>query len=472
MKAKRITTLILAALLLTSCLFPLTKCKKQTTEPENPFDVGVTAPSGTNENDSNDNGHSGVTIDRFFGASDYDASAAHGVKKLYSDQAGVATLYNDLLIERGPQFIYTYDINTPLKRRYLCFDPTCEHFKESCTSCLEQFTYYVDPDDPDSDMAYYPLEMVIDSYDHTNAPVIYMSFRRPDVYAVNGVEYGREGVYCIERFDMNTGKRTIVADHLDVFIETMCTYGDYVYFTTVDAEDVRSICRIHKSGGEIEKLGEEMSSCELLDVVEDQLYYLADGRYLRRCDLSFTVSEEMIDLDVLKGSDGQSSIGFWHAVGGYFYYFSDMIRYEDLSISPTGNLYRVPLTDLTASPEKLAENVCVADAIFTDDTLFYLPATYYSGETEEAPNFTNINNGTILALDLKTLEVTTVCENTGLKIFLQGAINCENDRISFTARNGEGEWRKMANDGNNRLIGSKSGGVEIWYRSRRFEYEN
>lgn len=467
-------------------LLQMNSCNKKPSTPENPFDIGLTTPSNK-DNDLPDNPGKitdGNLPTRFFSESDYDASAVHGEKKMYHDQINttVKNVYNDIIFDYdSPHSLVTYEKNTPRTRRYLCFDPTCKHlYVESCTSNLEYYGW--DDEDPYTDTIWYPVQAVIDSYDYENLPVVYMSFRRHKYYFVNEVMLERESVYCIERFDMKTGKRTIVADNIEEIIEKIHTYGDYVYFTMVDADDNHSLCRIAKWGGAIEKLGEpKENTYTILDVVDDKLYYLTDERYLNRCELDLSKSELIFDLGDLQGNDPNAVSSYRGVYGGNMYYFSDTeviysdptVHEGDLYISGSiGNLYRLPLNDLSASPEMIAQGVSVSDTLFTDDTLFYLPITYDYKNAESPIRSDELNNGTILALDLITLEETTVCENTGLWIFLKGAINCEDDCISFTARYGDGEWKSLANDTDNELIGKKSGGVELWYKHGSFEYEN
>lgn len=498
MKTKRMITLLLTAVMLSSCLLPLTGCKNKTETPSNPFNdllpgandddgqQGKDEHGNTDSEDANSSGNADETDERlpiddfgrYFGASDYDANAEHGEKKLYYDEVSdtiCRTSYNGIVFQRNDPNFFSYEISNPRKLRYVCFDPICEHlYKEYCTSSLEG--WYVNAENPDIK---YIARFVVDSYDYENVPVIYMSFLRTEHYFINGVMHDRESVYCIERFDMKTGQRTVVIDYIDEIIGEMFTYGDYIYFTKVDANNNHILCRVHKSGGEVITLDESRLAFRALDAVDGMIYYLADERYICRTDPELSESEQLADIADLSSYNEYKGYYFYGARGGYIYYCTNVetvysTKRFDKAGMPYENGYkmdlcRLPLNNLAAAPELLVEDML--EGVFTDDTFFYCPAVLEDVEQSINGELNNCN-GTMYALDLNTLERTTVCENTGFNFFFYHAISSEDDIIGVKGRPYTKETALVGGE-QRILMGKKSGGgLEYWYTQGRYEYEN
>lgn len=452
---------LLSVFLCCICLFSIVGCTNQKNKtPEN------TSLSGTEQTPSN---------------SDYDPNAAHGELKLYGHNIRPRYLVNkDMIIDIGNQTTY-FSTDKANERYKLCFDPICEHanfnINEGCQASLNP--YHPAPTPQGQPIPTYPIKAHLDYYDHADAPVLYLSYKRGSSYEINGVYQEREPDYCIQRYDFTQGTRTTVADGIMSTIHSMFTCGDYIYCITAEAGKVggeQTLCRIPKTGGEFEempKTSDEDLTYTILEVYNDQLYYLLNTRYLYRCNLDFTDSELILDVATLKGTQSEKSNGIVEGVhGGYLYYHAD-IHQKNKDGTDYGNFYRIPLNDFAAAPELIAENMIYAPqkSIFNDseDTFYYQPAVFegtnpspdanpdaYYGDTTES-------NGTLYAVDLNTLEKTTVCEDIGMNITIVTAFD---DAVVFNGISYETKGKLLSNNGRNYIIGNKNGGeLKVWFDS-------
>lgn len=349
---KRTLTLLLTAAMLSTCLLPMAGCKNTATD--NPLDVVLPT-------DDDKGSHAGLLEQlETLPNSDYDPNAEHGELRLYGYNIRPRFLCNgDMVIDIGNPMTY-FSAEEPTERYKLCFDPICKHEiygqMEDCSASLNLFSdnkeYAKDEPVPS-----YPMSMHLDSYDSIDAPVLYLSFKRAPGYEINGVYQEREPDYCIQRFDFSKGTRTSVANGIKSTIHSMFTYGDYVYCVTAEAGKVdgaQTLCRIPKVGGKFEEMPKASDSdltYTILEVYNDQLYYLLNSRYLYRCNLDFTNSEQILDAATLKGTQSEKSNGIVEGVhSGYLYYHAD-IHQMNKDGTDYGNFYRIPLNDLAAAPE-------------------------------------------------------------------------------------------------------------------------
>lgn len=474
---KRTLTLLLTAAMLSTCLLPMAGCKNTATD--DPLDVVL--PSGDDKGSNDD----------FFkdtpSNNGYDPNADHGVHNLYGYYARPRYLFNeDMIIDIGNQITY-FSTDKPTERYKLCFDPICEHanfnINEGCQASLN--LYYPAPTPQGQPIPTYPMSAHLDYYDHADAPVLYLSYKRGSSYEINGVYQEREPDYCIQRYDFTQGTRTTVADGIMSTIHSMFTCGDYIYCITAEAGKVggeQTLCRIPKTGGEFEempKTSDEDLTYTILEVYNDQLYYLLNTRYLYRCNLDFTNSELILDVATLKGTQSEKSNGIVEGVhNGYLYYHAD-IQMNNYGVE-YGNFYRVPINDLAAAPELIAENMIYAPqkSIFNDseDTFYYQPAVFEESDPSPDANpneyytDTTESNGTLFAVDLKTLEKTTVCEDIGMNITISTAFD---DKVIFAGVMYDSKGALLANNGNNYIIGNKNGDKpKVWFSNAQITQMN
>ena len=478
----KLTSLILSATTLLSC-FAMTACKNGTTpNPVDPFG-DVPAASGTTKNPNDYQGDPKDWLDHLLENSDYDPNAPHGELKLY----GYVTnsrfkYYNGMFIELTQNDIVYYSYEKPRELYKLCFDPVCNHetgtFMEDCQASMNIYTEESTGTTPKPPR---PVSMLIDEYDNAGSPVLYLSYKRGATYEINGVSKEREPDYCIERYDLSKGTRTVVVDGIKSTIAKLFTYGDYIYMVMADPSTFeQTICRISKAGGEIETLqGQSGEAYQILAMNDNKLYYLADSRYLSRCDLNLTNEERLLDIADLKGNMEENGNGIaGEIVGNYFCYFAD---FETINYGEKCNCYRIPLNNLTAAPELIAENMVysLSKYAFDEDTLYYQPAILEMVDKTDFPSnikntdFTNDSNGTLYALNLNTLKRTTVCEDIGMNINISAVFG---GKISFTgcAYRADADAIKMANGTKNQVVVSKNGSeIDVWFSTQdRIEYMN
>ena len=102
--------------------------------------------------------------------------------------------------------------------------------------------------------------------------------------------------------------------------------------------------------------------------------------------------------------------------------------------------------------------------------LYYQPAVFERVENSLEYTSFNESNGTIYALDLNTLEQTTVCENIGINIDIEAAYE---DKVVFSSHHAyNAEGKRFAKSGN-QIIGTKYGTeLEIWCNTLKVEFVN
>ncbi len=294
--------MLLIAAMLTSCLLPLTGCKKGETTPENPFAVGG-----------------------LYGKQNF---ANPQTLKIGDRMSGIMR-FGDMLIgevDWDNKFDY-YSFENPDSARLICFDPLCLHLiqQDSCPAFIN-YEQKINPSGTLPRIYNDPMGMYIDLNDSTDGPVIYLYYKRSDYYTVGVYQQEqREPVYCIEQYDMAQGKLTAVLNNEKNTITQACNYGDYIYYVLDCGNEGQIIHRIHKSGGKPERydLEEEAESIFIVDVVGDKLYYVFDEQYLYRSNLDLTENEQVLDLSELKGKDGSVDV-MQGIYCGYLYYIADV----------------------------------------------------------------------------------------------------------------------------------------------------
>ena len=466
----KLTSLILSATTLLSC-FAMTACQNGTTpNPVDPFG-DVPAASGTTKNPNDYQGDPKDWLDHLLENSDYDPNAPHGELKLYGTTfQNRFEPHNGMYIKTSGYGLVYFSHDEPQKYYKLCFDPVCSHdtgdFMETCQAHIN--SYVKAP--TGVPQVVNPVCLIVDLYDTTAAPVLYLAYMRNDFYYVNEVIKEREPLYCIERYDLSKGTRTVVADGLKDEIQKLFTYGDYIYYVASNANFVEKICRIPKAGGEIETLKGDETIYRIETINNQKLYYIADNQYLYRCNLDFTSTEKLMDLSKLKGYDADEAMGVdSRVVGNYLYYYADL---QKVAGSYSSNYYRIPLNDLEAEPQRIAENIIYGQIRFSSEgtMLYYQPAVFERVENSLEYTSFNESNGTIYALDLNTLEQTTVCENIGINIDFNSAYE---DKVVFSAKHAyNAEGKRFAKSGD-QIIGTKYGTeLEIWCNTLKVEFVN
>lgn len=457
--AKRTLTLLLTAAMLTACL---AGCGN--TASDDPFDD--VSPS-----QSDKGGENGEDTDPISGWESSDGSRGEKIMygKTSTTDSGILR-WGDMLfgITNYSNCYGYFSFDEPTNAKLLCFDPLCIHLpqQESCTSIMNQYIGEFD------EVYYYPSGMYIDLYENGNAPVIYYYYLRDDIYSINIAEIGhREPVYCIERFDLSKGHREVVIDNVDNTIRQACNYGDYVYYVVDYGDDEgQMLYRIAKSGGEPQKLDrdENAVNIQILDAVGDKLFYTVNSRYIYRSDLDLTGSEKVLDMSEVKSEDGDNGV-VAGSYSGYLYYFSDVETVfsgndETGSSIEKCNLYRIPMSDLSQTPELVVEGMVYDRSYyaFSEKTLYYQPCVY-KASTDRLPESAqyDVSGGKLYAMDLTTTESKLIVDEPGLVMYLT---NAWDDRVLFVGKGCDKVLiHKDVGDGNHSTIAYASGEpYEIW----------
>lgn len=407
----------LSALFLSlACMIALAGCKRSN-DPVDPSLV-TDKPSVTDKEVFN------------FGSSpEYDPDAPHGEKKVYgSIKIGELPVWEDTIgfMLKKSQLGYYY-IEKPTEFYDACFDPTCNHNGEDCPAYNSED--FVDGDEPIG----YPSFMVLDKYDNADSPVIYYAYKQSKEYTLtDGGAFERDNCYRIDRYDISSGKRVTLHTDIPWTITSLNTYGDYIYFTLIKEDQTMAFMRLHKSGGiptPVLLPSNEVQSLKVLDITDDYIYYLFDEYCLYRCSTDLSTMEAQLWVSTLTGKEERPAI-LHQLQNGYLYYMSD---FETVTVkSDSGkvyeydkcNCYRLPMDDLNSEPQIVAEAICYGETnfAFTDNYFYYEPAVYrhiskdeYSGSQLE----TDFSGGDLCAVNLDTLEASTVVNDCGMVIYIE-----------------------------------------------------
>lgn len=451
---KLITTLLLVSTL--ASVLQLTACKNNENSPENPFAVDGLSPDPNKNNQLSINSKTGWTADN-----------PHGEKIMYGKGTNGSILrFNDMMIglsNYGSCYGY-FSFEEPNDTKLICFDPLCLHLpqQESCPAIINHSR-----DNPNQ-IYYesYPSGMYLDLYENSESPVIYYFYRRDSFYTINIEEVGhRDPVYCIERYDLSQGKRYAVVDDLENTILQACNYGDYVYYVLDMGDDKgQELYRVHKSGTKPEKYDrtEIAESLRIADVIDDKFYYIVDERCIFQANLDLTDSKMILDMASVKGENDSNGV-IEGVYSGYLYYFADVETvWADTYTDQKANLYRIPMSDLEKTPEKVAENVLYSGDCyrFTEKTLYYEPCVHKIDNSEGGHTLINTCDGKLFALDLKTGESKTIVEDSGMTIY---PLYAWDDMVVFAGWAYTESGVKNAGNNDNLLVAYASGEpYEIW----------
>lgn len=442
---------IMSLILSLTCLISLAACKRNAdTDPTND-------PSLTDNGALSDNGNIFASGSA---SAEYDPNAAHGVKRVYGTLNAREMLeWNDAIgfdYERGVDHTIYYLFDDPAKGYVLCFDPLCDHGGDYCPAfdndAFEEIDGYT---------VTFPNHIVLDRYDNADSPVFYRAYKQPEVYnPMPGVSATREVSYRITRYDVSSGRRITLLDEIDGTITSLNTYGDHIYYTESAGDDRTTLRRLHKSGGEPIVLSSEgATTITLLDITDQTVYYTVDERYLYSCSADLTSPERLLDTAELKGSNDKPAL-LQRIQGGYLYYFGN---YEGVTVSKADgtvqlsdlykwDCFRLPISDLTAEPELVAEDICggFLQSAFTEHYFYYEPAVFSYSDYSGSLLGVNFSGGDLCAVDLKTLVHSTVVEDCGLNIDIEHTYG---DEVIFGGTPADSKGSSIWQDG------------RIWFRA-------
>ena len=453
---RKLTAIILAILCLAA-----TGCKKSMSlnQTVSPIDDVVPGVSSGNNNPNNNNHNSPI-----FGSncsSQYDPSMPHGEKRMYGETGGRGSYLYRSTVRTWAAYMFgydgawllCYDLSDPTNAIHTCFDPLCNHMVDSCPA-FYQFDEYGPYDRS------YPYYIFLDYYDNANAPVFYSVYRQNDKGHIGTEVFDREPCYLIQRYDVSSGERITLLSGISDLVHAAFTYGDYLYYTTsqdyladetVSKESVYTLWMLPKAGGTpIALQNDENYALEILDITDEGVYYLVNGQYLYRASLTLENPTLLMDVLSIQDENGNTTL-FAGLRDNVLYYCGNLYIPEIIADSykiPCGDVYQMPLSSGTDAV-KIAENVICSNTYmqFSSHYLFYQPAVMSECNGE----WTNVNfsNGTVKAVDLRTKETTTCCENVGIN--LEFGKTMQDDSVLVYGYEYESSGKALSGDSQNMI---------------------
>lgn len=215
-------------------------------------------------------------------------------------------------------------------------------------------------------------------------PVFYICAAEPEYTVVGEQVIETESKdAAVYRYDVATGKRTIIADNLPDSIYFFALSGEYIYFSSSEG-----LIAMNKNGDEVGKYTSDDHLFHILEVADDTLYicdesgglYTSDRRLSRVekvFSYRFDLSELSSDYAALQMGDYNYVPPYGYTVSdGYLYFCADYVcEYQsEYREHYSASLYRIPLGDPDGSPELLAENVNSNELIGVHDSIaYYVP---------------------------------------------------------------------------------------------------
>lgn len=376
------------------------------------------------------------------------ANAEEGMQK----EQGELRLYGDYYNvgdTDGRYFIYEYEgrlryttfeayaQDQMQSGRELCFRKGCEHAAYSeCPAYLPQNRYENSIDDSN---------IVLDFHDSAKAPVLY-SVREA---------YGSDDLLTtyIEAYDLSGGIRKMIYSRPTNQIgkiERISSYGDWLFLQTSDCR----LYRLDKSGDKlIEAQGLPFESdqplpdqLQIIGLENDRLYIMLEsfGLYSVSLDLedvrlALDFSPEPWNGLVSEQEYLSGNLPFCYIYDGYLYYMDDM---ERVAVMPYGdpdeikcNLYRLPLDDLRAAPERILSGIAHASDYhrYAEDYLYYEVLDLKGASNTLGKD---ISSGEMRILDLATLQDHLILKQTNLTMLISRSKGCS---ISFVGHKNGGK---------------------------------
>ncbi len=239
--------------------------------------------------------------------------------------------------------------------------------------------------------------MLIDTKNTENNngfPILIIAYRE---ISING--NGVVNNYKIVSFNTKNNKITVIKDKILESIQSLYLYNDYIFYTTNEGDLGYNIFRIDKDGKNIACLNNPKHELYRIQTIYGgRIYYVNGTGELFSSSLTFTDITYLFDI-VLKAEV--------FIFNDYIYYCDDIAK-KELNNIPFWyvDLYRVPLTDITAK-EIILNDISVGMNC-GDKYYFYYsnPRIIDSGNPDEGTDI-------LYSLDLNSGDISTVYEKTG-----------------------------------------------------------
>ncbi len=299
----------------------------------------------------------------------------------------------------------------------LCTDPKCNHGSvvDESIDCPVQL--------------YSPESLfLLDAHESNGGyPIFYIARAISSDFDYDAIE--EEGIvsviasgYAIYRYDNGNNKRKEVIAIKEPIVN-LAVYGDYIFYVTSSKDGEQKVSVINKSGesictgeavkGEIDLVGFENGTLYYADL-SGRVYTLS--LETKKSECIYTVKDFVI-LPLMSKSARMT------VYDGYLYFDKGMEDTDVYPIDDAGNtmhyevptrtIARLPLSDLSAPMEIVAEKV------FQDSTHGIHDGKLYYCKLEmgdRSPGtYWNFCGGTLYAVDLKTLESTEIIKDCGIQ---------------------------------------------------------
>lgn len=293
----------------------------------------------------------------------------------------------------------------------VCTDPFCMHLSYDQNSGIICPLYFQDGSADNFARTIYCIDYEASK---GSSPVFYITAAEPAYTVVgNQVIQTLSEDAAIYRYDSATGKRETVVQDLPELINFFAVSDDYIYYAYANG-----LIALDKSG---KKIGEITASSNPHYILasENGLLYISDSMgtlYTAEPDLSeltliYSYDTSKIDAQWAGFVMSQGDIPFGYTVkDGYLYYCADF-KYEATEYQEfvSSSIYRLPLNDLSVSPELLVKDGCNAKDILgiVGEKVYYTPNVWHLNERNSGYQLAQ----GLTAVDLSTLEIITLEED-------------------------------------------------------------
>lgn len=440
-KLLSLTSISLAVLLFTSAL--LTACQKapegdwrdevtsvlSQMEEQRPVHTTTSVSHRPSGNDAPEPGYTNDNVGQLHPISNPDAGVIPSVSYgntgvlVYRDQVYVPMRdggnYSSLLHSVNLSDLISYDPASGASGQFvpkatpLCFDPFCQHKtygQNNGMICSLNF----DNRRFESIRNSQPIYCIDYKESSGVSPVFYIVAGESE-YKVVG-EQVVENVaddYAIYKYNTALGKREIIAENLPDSITSLTICGDYIYYYSSEG-----LTAIDKTGRQV---GNSESAVHIL-AYENGILYLSDsmgkiytsGEDLSNLKFVYTVDTSQMDYQAVIHLLQATATPFGYVVeDGYLYFCSNPQVIWTSTVSDrrqySSSIYRVPLNDLTVTPELIVSDQCYSGFLYgvRDSKLYFVPSINQYGDSD-----TKWVNARCLAYaDLSTKEVTVLEEH-------------------------------------------------------------
>ena len=304
----------------------------------------------------------------------------------------------------------------------LCSDPACTSWNtvgsktaETCPAMLW------------ADNAMY----LVDAHESAGGyPILYIAYPTDshDEKDENGKWVTHQSGFYLSRYDTASNERKAILTLRSEIITMIAVYDNLLFYISHDEDALYSATILDKSGNKLASSSKRELELDLIGYYNGALYYADYAGNVYRLDKETQKDEKvftvpgLVIFEYLK--DNNPTRTFIH--GEYLYY--DKAKWTEVNVindsgnpqtwlHPVGPIYRVPLSDFSAEPQLVAENVFDSFIYgIVGDDMYY--GKFEIGEHDPGCNWDFIG-GKIWKTNLQTLETTLFKDNMHVMFVFQ-----------------------------------------------------